>query len=72
MVWRTAQGLPLSGPRSCPIPNAGLNRIRIRGDSIEILAWGEDAHVADLGPAAGPPPSEEPAEADDLPIRPAP
>ena len=72
MVWRTAQGLPLSGPRTCPIPNAGLNRIRIRGDAIEILGWGDDAHVADLGPAPGPAPSEEPTEAEDAPIRPAP
>lgn len=48
MVWRTANGLPLSGPRNCAIPNAGLNRIRVTGERIEILDWGDDAHVADL------------------------
>ena len=48
MVWRTAQGLPLSGPRSCAIPNAGINRIRVRGESIEIVGWADDAHVSDL------------------------
>jgi probable phosphoglycerate mutase len=48
MVYRTAHGLPLSGPRTCPIPNAGLNRLRVIGASIEIVSWAEDAHVADL------------------------
>ncbi len=49
MVYRTAMGIPLAGPRACPIPNAGLNRLRVRGDRIEIIAWADDAHVADLG-----------------------
>lgn len=48
MVWRTARGLPLSGPRNCPIPNAGVNRVRVDGGRLEILAWADDAHVADL------------------------
>ena len=48
MLWRTANALPLQGPRECPIPNAGLNRVRVRDDSIEILGWADDAHVADL------------------------
>lgn len=48
MVWRTARGLPLSGTRQCAIPNAGINRLRITGETIEILAWADDAHVADL------------------------
>ncbi|MFP5461130.1 MAG: histidine phosphatase family protein [Gammaproteobacteria bacterium] len=48
MVWRTARGLPLDGARSCAIPNAGINRIRVRGERIEILSWADDAHVADL------------------------
>ena len=29
MVWRTARGLGLNGPRQSEIPNAGFNRIRI-------------------------------------------
>jgi probable phosphoglycerate mutase len=59
MVWRTARGLPLRGPRACPIPNAGLNRLRIERDAFEILAWGDDAHVSDLQAAhpPGSPPS---------------
>ena len=49
MVWRTAKGLPLDGARSCAIPNAGINRVRMHEDGrIEILAWADDAHVADL------------------------
>ncbi len=48
MVWRTTQGLPLDGHRSCLIPNTGVNRIRVRGASIEILAWADDAHLHDL------------------------
>ena len=49
MVWRTATGQPLEGPRTCAIPNAGLNRLRVIGERVEILAWADDAHVADLG-----------------------
>lgn len=53
MVWRTAQGLGLNGPRQSQIPNAGFNRIRI-GDasaiesSIEIVDWADTRHLADL------------------------
>ncbi len=49
MIYRTALDLPLHGPRMCPIPNAGLNRIRVSADRIEIVEWADDAHVADLG-----------------------
>lgn len=48
MIWRAAHGLPPSGPRDCLIPNAGINRIRVRDDAVEILDWADDAHVADL------------------------
>lgn len=48
MLWRTAHGMPLRGARACAIPNAGLNRLRIVGESIEIVGWADDAHVADL------------------------
>lgn len=50
MLWRTAQGLPLHGARTCVIPNAGINRLRVSGERIEVIAWGDDAHVADLLP----------------------
>jgi len=49
MVYRTALDLPLHGPRTCPIPNAGLNRVRVAEGRIEILQWADDEHVADLG-----------------------
>jgi probable phosphoglycerate mutase len=49
MVWRAATGQSLHGARSCAIPNAGLNRVKVHEDHIEILDWADDAHVADLG-----------------------
>ncbi len=48
MLFRTAHGLPLHGPRTCAIPNAGLNRLRVTGDRLEIVSWADDAHVAGL------------------------
>ncbi|PIF29357.1 putative phosphoglycerate mutase [Acidovorax sp. 62] len=48
MVWRTAQGLGLSGPRQSDIPNAGLSRVRLQGDAIEVLHWADTRHLADL------------------------
>ena len=50
MIYRTARALPLSGPRQSEIPNAGLNRVRIEGDAIEILAWADTQHLADMPP----------------------
>jgi probable phosphoglycerate mutase len=76
MAWRTARGLPLDGPRTCPIPNAGINLLRIEGDAFEIVGWGDDAHVADLGPAPGPPPTsadpDEPGATQPLATSPSP
>ena len=52
MVWRTARGLGLNGPRQSDIPNAGFNRIRIaeaaKPDQIEIVDWADTRHLADL------------------------
>lgn len=48
MVYRTARGLPLSGPRQSEIPNAGLNRIRITGEAVDIVSWADTQHLADL------------------------
>ncbi|QNK69322.1 histidine phosphatase family protein [Variovorax sp. PAMC26660] len=54
MVWRTAKGLSLSGPRQSDIPNAGFNRIRIadaaKPEAIEIVDWADIRHLADLPP----------------------
>jgi probable phosphoglycerate mutase len=54
MVWRTARGLSLSGPRQSDIPNAGFNRIRIadpaKPEAIEIVDWADTRHLSDLPP----------------------
>lgn len=48
MIYRTARALPLSGPRQSDIPNAGLNRVRIEGDAIDILTWADTQHLAGM------------------------
>jgi probable phosphoglycerate mutase len=50
MIYRTARSLGLSGPRQSEIPNAGLNRVRVHEGGIEILAWADVQHLADLPP----------------------
>ena len=52
MVWRTAHGLSLSGPRPSEIPNAGFNRIRIADPAapavIDILECADARHLAGM------------------------
>jgi len=48
MLYRTVHGLPLAGNRRCEIPNAGINRLRVNGDGLEIVNWADDAHLAGL------------------------
>jgi len=57
MLWRTAHGLSLNGPRECAIPNTGINRLRWRQGTLEILRWADDAHLAGLPeqPSTAPP-----------------
>lgn len=50
MVYRTARSLGLNGPRQSEIPNAGLNRIRVRDGGIDIVDWADTRHLADLPP----------------------
>jgi len=50
MIYRTARALPLSGPRQSLIPNAGLSRVAVRGERIEIVSWADTSHLADLPP----------------------
>jgi probable phosphoglycerate mutase len=51
MVYRTAKSLGLNGPRQSDIPNAGVNRVKVNADGgIEILAWADIAHLADMPP----------------------
>ena len=58
MLWRSAQGLPLDGLRSCAIPNAGINRLRWHGSGLHIELWGDDTHLADLPEQPGTPSGE--------------
>jgi probable phosphoglycerate mutase len=48
MLWRGAQGLPLSGPRACEIPNTGINRLRWNGQTLRIVQWADAAHLEGL------------------------
>lgn len=50
MVYRTALALPLAGPRQSEIPNAGINRVRIASEAIEIVNWADTRHLTDLPP----------------------
>lgn len=52
MVYRSATGQPLGGPRECPIPNAGLNHVRTDGVRFEILQWAQAGHLEGLPPSA--------------------
>ncbi len=48
MLWRTAQGLPLTGPRQCEIPNTGINRLRCQDGQLRIEQWADASHLAGL------------------------
>lgn len=50
MLWRTAQGQSLTGPRSCEIPNTGINRLRWDGGTLRIVQWAQADHLAGLPP----------------------
>ncbi|KAB2874443.1 MAG: histidine phosphatase family protein [Burkholderiaceae bacterium] len=48
MLWRAARHAPLSGPRTCEIPNTGINRLRWHDDTLEIVQWADAAHLQGL------------------------
>ena len=48
MLWRTANGLPLDGLRSCEIPNTGVNRLRWRAGTLQIVQWADASHLDGL------------------------
>ncbi|MFM7026963.1 MAG: histidine phosphatase family protein [Limnohabitans sp.] len=52
MIYRSATGQSLGGPRECPIPNAGLNHVRTDGVRFEIVAWAQTGHLEGLPPSA--------------------
>jgi probable phosphoglycerate mutase len=53
MLWRTVHGLSLDGLRACEIPNTGINRLRWRKGTLEIVRWADAAHLAGLPEQAG-------------------
>jgi len=50
MLWRTANGLPLDGLRTCDIPNTGVNRLRWKAGTLEIQRWADAEHLDGLPP----------------------
>ena len=48
MLWRTVHGLPLDGLRACDIPNTGVNRLRWRQGTLELVQWAEVTHLQGL------------------------
>ena len=48
MLWRTANGLRLSGLRACEIPNTGINRLRWCAGALVIDGWADAAHLQGL------------------------
>ena len=48
MLWRAACNAPLHGPRTCDIPNTGINRLRWRDGVLEIVQWADAAHLEGL------------------------
>lgn len=52
MIYRSATGQSLAGPRECPIPNAGLNHVRTDGVRFEIVQWAQTYHLQGLPPSA--------------------
>ncbi|WP_088287234.1 histidine phosphatase family protein [Ideonella sp. A 288] len=48
MLWRRVQGQPLHGPRTCDIPNTGINRLRWHDGGLQIVQWADAAHLQGL------------------------
>ncbi len=48
MLWRTVHGLPVSGLRTCEIPNTGINRLRWVNGTLHIERWADAAHLEGL------------------------
>ena len=48
VVYRRVHGLPPEAPRDYPIPNAGINWVRIDDGAWALDSWGETAHLEHL------------------------
>lgn len=47
-AYRAALALPLSTPRDFPVVNASVNRLRLEGDALRLVSWGEVAHLDEM------------------------
>jgi 2,3-bisphosphoglycerate-dependent phosphoglycerate mutase len=45
MLWRSAHGLPLDGLRACEIPNTGINRLRWKNGTLDVVQWADVGHL---------------------------
>ena len=52
MIFRSATGQSLAGPRECLIPNVGLSHVRTDGKHFEIVQWAQTSHLDGLPPSA--------------------
>jgi probable phosphoglycerate mutase len=50
MLWRAAQQQTLHGARTCEIPNTGINRLRWRDGTLQVVLWADAAHLDGLPP----------------------
>lgn len=44
-IYRNARAMALDTPRNFTIPNAAINRFRVSAGQIELLHWGDTAHL---------------------------
>ena len=48
IIYRTAEGIAWETPRSHLLPNASINRVRMRpGPELQVLAWAQSSHLED-------------------------
>ena len=45
MMYRLATGLDVQAPRTWPISNAVVNRLRHDGQRLHLVTWGEASHL---------------------------
>ncbi len=52
-LYRAAVGVDLAAPRSWQLGNAAINRLLFNGERLQLVGWGDDAHLQAEGGAAG-------------------
>lgn len=48
MLWREATGASLHGPRTVEIPNTGVNVLRWRDGTLDVVQWADASHLGGL------------------------